>query len=69
MDTNIHYSNKEYKRLGDRIRNNPQNISEDDLIILQELRLTYKEPLSIIFNSIEKKLPTGLIQIVYVHIE
>ena len=61
MDTNIHYSNKEYKRLGDRIRNNPQNISEDDLIILQELRLTYKEPLS--------KLPTGLIQIVYVHIE
>jgi len=54
MDTNIHYSNKEYKRLGDRIRNNPQNISEDDLIILQELRLTYKEPLSIIFNSIEK---------------
>ena len=51
MDTNIHYSNKEYKRLGDRIRNNPQNISEDDLIILQELRLTYKEPLSIIFNS------------------
>lgn len=68
MDTNIHYSNKEYKRLGDRIRNNPQKISEDDLIILQELRLTYKEPLSIIFNSIEK-LPTGLIQIVYVHIE
>lgn len=59
MDTNIHYSNKEYKRLGDRIRNNPQNISEDDLIILQELRLTYKEPLSIIFNSIEKNCPQG----------
>ena len=50
----MHYSNKEYKRLGDRIRNNPQNVSEEDLVILQELRLTYKEPLAVIFNYIEK---------------
>ena len=25
---NSKYSNKDYKRLGDRIRNNPQNVSE-----------------------------------------
>lgn len=54
METIVRHSNKEYKKLGDRIRNNPQNISEEDLIILQELRLTYKEPLAIIFNSLEK---------------
>lgn len=48
------YSNKDYKRLGDRIRSNPHDISEEDLIVLQDLRLTYKEPLAIIFNSIEK---------------
>ncbi len=47
-------SNSEYKKLGDRVRNNPQNISDDDYVALQELRMSYKEPLATIFNSIEK---------------
>ena len=48
------YSNKDYKRLGDRIRSNPQQVTDEDLQMLQELRMSYKEPLSIIFKSIEK---------------
>ena len=48
------YSNKDYKKLGDRIRSNPQDIAEADLLMLQSLRMSYKEPLSIIFKSIEK---------------
>lgn len=52
-DSNNKYSNKEYKRLGDRIRSNPQNVSDADLLMLQHLRLSYKEPLAIIFKSIE----------------
>lgn len=47
------YSNKEYKKLGDRIRKNIENISEYDYEMLQYLRLSYKEPMSIIFNSIK----------------
>ena len=52
------YSNKDYKRLGDRIRSNPLNISEADYLILQDLRLTYKEPLAIVFNAIERSTST-----------
>ena len=48
------YSNKDYKKLGDRIRSNPKQIAADDLLMLQTLRLSYKEPLSVIFKSIEK---------------
>ena len=54
MENEKKYSNKDYKRLGDRIRSNPDNIATDDLLMLQELRLSYKEPLSIIFTSVEK---------------
>lgn len=50
----IRYSNKDYKRLGDRIRKDPDNISDEDLRVLQQLRLTYKEPLAVIFTAIEK---------------
>lgn len=50
----INYSSNEYKRLGNRIRSNPHNISEEDYQILQDLRLTYKEPLAIVFNAIER---------------
>ena len=50
----IRYSNKDYKRLGDRIRKDPDNISDEDLCVLQQLRLTYKEPLAVIFTAIEK---------------
>ena len=48
------YSNKDYKRLGDRIRSNPKEVADADLLVLQELRVSYKEPLAVIFNSIEK---------------
>lgn len=48
------YSNKDYRKLGDRIRNTPKDVSEPDLLMLQSLRLTYKEPLAIIFNSLKK---------------
>lgn len=50
----MNYSNKEYKKLGDRIRSNPKDISDEDYLMLQELRLTYKDPLAVIFTSIEK---------------
>lgn len=54
MESNSQYSNKDYKRLGDRIRSNPEQVSESDLLMLQSLRQSYKEPLSVIFKSIEK---------------
>ena len=54
MEEKKKYSNKDYRRLGDRIRNNPEEISDDDLLMLQDLRIGYKEPLAIIFKSIEK---------------
>ncbi|MBQ3576771.1 MAG: RelA/SpoT domain-containing protein [Coprobacter sp.] len=48
------YSNNDYDKLGDRIRNNPLNISDDDYEMLQHLRLSYKSSMSLIFNYIEK---------------
>lgn len=48
------YSNKQFRRLGDRIRANPGAIADDDLLMLQSLRLSYKQPLGVIYNSIEK---------------
>ena len=33
MELNREYSNKEYKRLGDRIRSNPKEVAEDDLVM------------------------------------
>ena len=50
----VNYTSNEYKRLGNRIRSNPQNISEEDYQALQDLRMTYKEPLAIVFNTIER---------------
>ncbi len=49
----MEYSNKEYKKLGDRIRNDVENISDADYEMLQHLRESYKSALSTIFNSIE----------------
>lgn len=48
------HTNGEYKRLGDRIRKNPDNVAPEDLVMLQDLRVTFKEPLAIIFKEIEK---------------
>ena len=57
----MNYSNKEYKKLGDRIRSNPKDISDEDYLMLQELRLTYKDPLAVIFTSIEKMAYTPIV--------
>lgn len=51
---NIQYTNGDYKRLSKRIRENPSKISSNDLEMLQTLRLSYKESLAIVFNSLYK---------------
>ncbi len=48
------FSNKDYKRLGDRIRSNSSHISEEDYEMLQQLRVSYKDSLSTVFNTVEK---------------
>lgn len=45
------YSQNEYRRLGERIRKDPENIKDQDLQMLQELRLSYKDDLSAVFNN------------------
>ena len=47
------FSNKDYEKLGDRIRKDVNNISESDYEMLQYLRTSYKSPLSVVFNTIE----------------
>ena len=44
------YTRGDYNRLGDRIRQNPDAISKEDLNMLQSLRLSYKNLLSTVFN-------------------
>ncbi len=48
------YSNSDYKKLGDRIRADINNISDADYEMLQYLRTSYKSPLSTVFNSLEQ---------------
>lgn len=48
------YSKGDYKRLSERIRKAPDAVSDDDLAMLQALRVTYKEPLALVFSTIEK---------------
>ena len=48
------YSKGDYKRLSDRIRNNPNGIVATDYEMLQALRLTYKESLAIVFNTLDR---------------
>lgn len=45
-------SNNEYKRIGDRIRANSKDISSSDMFALQNLRISYRDDLSCIFNDI-----------------
>lgn len=44
----------EYRRLGDRIRNSPENVTMNDLEMLQAFRMTYKDALSTVFKILEK---------------
>ncbi len=47
------YSNSDYKKLGDRIRQDVCNISDSDFEMLQHLRISYKPALATIYNSLE----------------
>lgn len=49
----VQYTTSEYKKLSKRIRNNPNNIAQDDYEMLQTLRLSYKNPLSTVYNIID----------------
>jgi hypothetical protein len=48
------YSKGDYKRLSDRIRKNPNNIESSDYEMLQALRLTYKDSLATVFNTLDR---------------
>lgn len=48
------YSKGDYKRLSERIRKSPESVSDADLEMLQALRVTYKEPLALVFGAIER---------------
>lgn len=54
LNVPLKYTKGDWRRLGDRIRSNPDAVSESDIKMLQDLRLTYKEPLARIFNVLEK---------------
>ena len=48
------YTKGDYKRLSDRIRKDPEHVSADDYEMLHALRLTYKEPMATVFNTVER---------------
>lgn len=54
MDQTKEYTQNDYRRLGERIRANSENISADDLTMLQHFRTTYRQPLSVVFNELEQ---------------
>jgi len=49
------YSRGDYKRLSERIRKNPKEITKEDYQMLQEFRLTYRSQLSTIFTFLNKE--------------
>lgn len=46
------YTKGDYKRLSNRIRQNPNDVSSEDTQMLQDLRVSYKSVLSEVFNTI-----------------
>lgn len=61
IESNIqkNYTKNEYVKLGDRLRKynlNDNSLPNDDLEILQTLRTSYKEPLSEIFEILQKSI-------------
>lgn len=52
MDGN--YTNGDYKRLSIRIRRDPKNIVSEDYEMLQKLRMTYKDSMSVVYNTIDR---------------
>lgn len=46
------YTKGDYKRLSKRVRENPDRVSSEDFEMLQALRLSYKESLAIVFNTL-----------------
>ncbi|MCQ2234213.1 MAG: hypothetical protein MJZ24_05675 [Paludibacteraceae bacterium] len=47
-------SQNEYRRLGERIKKNAENISNEDLKLLQNYRITYRQPLATVFSELEQ---------------
>lgn len=56
MEDIVVLSNKGYRAVGDRIRNNPDVISENDLLVIQSLRIAHKQDLSYVFECLVEKL-------------
>lgn len=54
IGSTMSYTSGDYRRLSDRVRMNPQEVKIEDLMMLQSLRVTYKEPLAVIFRTIER---------------
>ena len=47
-------SQNDYRRLGERIKTKPENISIEDLELLQNYRTTYRLPLATVFSELEQ---------------
>lgn len=56
MEGIVLLSNKGYRAVGDRIRSNPNDISDEDLRVIQSLRIAHKEDLSYVFECLVEKL-------------
>jgi len=54
MEQGSNYTKGEYKKLCERIRKNPNNVSKQDYEMLQNIRLTYRYPLYEIFTYLNK---------------
>lgn len=54
MEQKKTYKNADYKKLSERIRESREKISQEDYEMLQELRVSYKTPLSEIFSTLNK---------------
>ncbi|WP_080732614.1 MULTISPECIES: nucleotidyltransferase family protein [Porphyromonas] len=52
MDQERSHTSGDYKRLGKRIRSYPQNISQEDYQMLQDLRIAHKSSLAAIFTAL-----------------
>ena len=52
MEKERNYTKGDYKRLGERIRKEPQKIAQKDYQMLQDLRIVHKSALAVIFTAL-----------------
>ena len=52
MEQERNYTNGDYKRLGERIRKDPEHIAQEDYQMLQDLRIAHKTALAAIFKAL-----------------